>query len=46
MYEPLIAVGTGQSRETSRAAKDGEGPSSLEECYHADCYEPHAHASG
>ena len=46
VYEPLIAVSAGQSRETSRAAENGNGPSILAECYHADCYEPRTHASG
>jgi len=40
VYEPLIAVVAGRSRETSRAAERVPGPAALAECYHAGCYEP------
>ena len=46
MYEPLITIVAGHSRETSRAAENGDGGATLVECYHADCYESVSTVSG
>jgi hypothetical protein len=37
VYEPMIVVIEGQTRETSRAAEPGTGDL-LGDCYHGACY--------